>query len=163
MRKRFIELRKKSWFVSVMAAVLLALAVGVTSLFGAGTVSQSTAYLGKGVYLTTFSCAGDTSDGSFPEFTTDKNIDGKVLFVVTDPSGVTAPTDNYDIVFNDSTTCDVFGGELANRSTSVTQQAEPKIGSGYGPRYVNGPLTGVITNSSVTDARLTIYLYFERE
>ena len=79
---------------------------------------------------------------------------GHVLQATTNP-GATAPTDNYDIVINDSDGIDVFGGNLANRDTANSEQAAPSIAD----RFVNGDLTVVFTNNSVNSANGVLCVY----
>lgn len=103
----------------------------------------------------------DASGGSVDNVDTEKNIDGEVLFVVTDP-GATVPTNDYDITLADSQGCDILGSEGDNRSSTTTQQAMLKIGNHYGPRYVEGPLTLGISGNSVNSALINVYIYFRR-
>lgn len=100
------------------------------------------------------------TDGTYTNYTTLWNVDGYVFMVVTDP-GATAPTANYDITLLDSDGVDVMGGELANRHTTSTEQAVPKIDAVYGTRFVKGPLTLTISNNSVNTAlgEVIIYIY----
>ena len=79
--------------------------------------------------------------------------------VITDP-GTEAPTADYDITLTDADGVDVMGGELADRHTTATEQAVPKIGDTvYGTRFVKGPLIFAITNNSVNDAAGEIFIY----
>ena len=52
-----------------------------------------------------------------------KVLSGVALRCTTDPDGSAAPTDNYDIVVNDSLGGDVVGGALANRDTLDSESA----------------------------------------
>lgn len=101
----------------------------------------------------------DDSDGSVPTATINF---GRAVFVymgVTQPDSGTAPTADYDIAVNDEYGCDIFGGELGDRSDTAGEQATPKIGNIYGPRLVNGDLTFSLSNNSVNSAEGTLILY----
>lgn len=92
-------------------------------------------------------------------------IDGTIYYVVTDPSGTTAPTDNYDIyIYNTAhgTTFDIMGGSLNNRDSASTEWARPYISteSGYAPLPVWGEITIVISGNSVNDARGQIEIFY---
>ena len=82
-------------------------------------------------------------DGSVTGATTSVHT-GKVVALLTDPdSGGDAPSDNYDIVVNDSDTLDVLAGGGANRSATVVQGvAAASLGA-----VVNSTLTLEITNA----------------
>jgi hypothetical protein len=88
-------------------------------------------------------------------------INGYIVQVVTDP-GATAPTDNYDIVLNDSDSMDIMGGRLQNRDTSNSEQEVPLIGGTYMPRYVNGSVSLDIDNAGNAKGG-TIIIYVWRE
>jgi hypothetical protein len=70
---------------------------------------------------------------------------------------------NYDITLSDSDSCDVLGGEGANRSDSASEQIIPKIGNGYGPVRVDSVLTLAATGNSVNSATVTVKVYVEVE
>lgn len=143
-------------------AAVLALAVFAADARAAGSVSQTITKQPGGVSVLTFTCTADSSGGSYPSTATTVPIYGYVFLVVTNP-GSTAPTDNYDIVLNDADGIDVMGGMLANRDTSTSEQAVPKIDSTnsiYGPRYVGSTLTLVITNNSVNSAGTVVSVYY---
>jgi len=85
---------------------------------------------------------------------------GKYLFLmVTDPSA-TAPTTLYDITLVDDGSLDLAGGELANRSATLREQAIPKLnGSCYGDRVIDGGL--VVTIAAAGNAKIgDLILYF---
>jgi hypothetical protein len=85
-----------------------------------------------------------------------------ITLVITNP-GSPAPTDNYDIVINDSDGVDVMGGTLANRDTSNSEQALPYIGSlAYGPRQIDGILTFSLSGNSVNSATGTCKVFLGR-
>jgi hypothetical protein len=95
-------------------------------------------------------------------------IDGTIYVVVTDPSGTTAPTDNYDIyMYNTAhgTTFDIMGGALENRDTSNTEWARPYISteSGYAPLPVWGEISIAISGNAVVDAEGQIEIFYFRD
>ena len=105
------------------------------------------------------------ADGSLTNTALDayiqKAIRGKKCILgVTNP-GSTAPTDNYDLTVLDGESCDIFGGELANRDTANSEQAIPKAGNSYGGRPIDTNLTLTLANNSVNSATLRLKLYFE--
>lgn len=97
-----------------------------------------------------------------PTFTIDPDtygIRGWYLYSVETDPGTTAPTDNYDLVINDSNGIDVCWGLLANRSTSATQQVNCAT-SGHSYPVVRSTLTPVLTNNSVNSATGVIIFTF---
>jgi len=116
---------------------------------------------------------GDSGDGTVPETAFDAvdtiDILGRYcVLAVTDPDGVTAPTDDYDIVIEDEYGCDVFGGALANRdganseqAVPKSEQAVPKVNNVYGGRLCAGVWTFKLTGNSVNSAKGKCVLYFE--
>lgn len=137
----------------VLFLILLFVVVTALSVWGAGTATVTNTCenpMSGDVCQVTWSWTGDNfSQASTP-------VTGSVCMATTNPAG--SPTDNYDIVINDSDGIDIFGGELANRDTTNSEQAVPKVGNGYGCRHVTGALTAVTTNQSVTTATGTIKL-----
>lgn len=111
----------------------------------------------QGIYKIEFNWTADSADGSVPAKTS-QEIDGLVFMAVTDP-GATAPTASYDITLTDSDSCDVFGGELANRSATAIEQASPLVGNFYGQRYVKGTLTLNVTGNAVNSATGKVIVY----
>lgn len=62
--------------------------------------------------------------------TTTGIFDGKLITLVTDPDGVAAPSDDYDIVINDADGLDVLVGAGADRDTANTELvAEASLGA----------------------------------
>lgn len=126
----------------------------------AGTITSVMTKIGRKLRKVTFTCTADAADGSFPSTQTGFDVVGKVLMALTNP-GATGPTADYDIAINDEAGCDIMGGELADRSNSVSEQAIPKMGNGYGKRPVDGKLTPAISNNAVNSAVVVIDLYVE--
>jgi hypothetical protein len=62
------------------------------------------------------------------------HLDGELIRVVTNPDDVAAPTTLYDITLVDEDGFDIAGGELANRSATVTESVTLAAPSThYGP------------------------------
>jgi hypothetical protein len=104
-------------------------------------------------------CTFDGSDGSFTSVKI-REMEGFLFTVITDPDGVTAPTDQYDITLTDSRGLDVMGGALANRSNTTTEMTYPILNSNYTSIPVKDQLTLNITNNSVNSAIVTIVIYY---
>ncbi len=85
-----------------------------------------------------------------------------VLFAITNP-GATAPTANYNAVFTDEDSCDIFGGELNDLSATVAEQAVPLVGSAYATRPITSALSFDITDNSVNTGLGTAILFLGRE
>lgn len=116
-----------------------------------------------GIKSIAFTCTGDSSNGSFPsDVDTGRDLKGFIFLVVTNP-GTTAPTADYDIVLNDGDGIDIMGGELGDRSATVSEQAIPLIDAAFGSRYVFGRVTPVITNNSVNSAVIVLTIYYYTE
>jgi len=115
------------------------------------------------------SWVADDTNGSVPDaeialsgaLEHDKPINGWVFMAETNP-GSPAPTANYDITIKNAAGADIFGGELADRSGSVTERVLPKIGSAYDKAWVSGILTFTLANNSVNSAAGTATLYVVR-
>lgn len=106
-----------------------------------------------------------TSDASGDVNGTDtKALSGRAIRFVTNP-GATAPTDNYDVVVNDSDGADVAAGCLADRDTANTEQAVPIVETVKGAStyatsaaVFDGPLSLVVTNAgNAKQGVLTMY------
>ena len=79
-----------------------------------------------------------TSDASGDaDATTTTAIDGECLLFGTDPSGASAPTDNYDITITDEDGLDVLVGAGADRDTANIE-------------YVQGSSLGVCAGTKLT-------------
>ena len=75
---------------------------------------------GKGFRKITFDWTGHT-DGVVTKVATSKVYTGKVEVLITDPDGVAAPTDNYDVTVTDDEDYDILVGAGANRDTANTE------------------------------------------
>lgn len=160
----------------VIILVTLLLAALTPNLFAAAAGDsvciQSTKYIPPtlpgsrpvvGVY--TFSCTGDSTDGSFlaMPFTTSliQKFMGFYLYKVITNPGATSPTDNWDFTITDANSIDILGGSGANRHTTTSQMTAPLLTTGvYFAQPVLGPWTLNITGNSVNSATLVIDLVF---
>ena len=123
----------------------------------AGTVTVTVHAWRDNIIIEKHALVADSSDASVPNSTI-KRRDGWGIAWVTNDPGATAPTDNYDQVINNDVGGDVMGGALANRDTSVTEQAIPLAGSTpwVPPLYCDHTL--VTTNNAVNSAIITVYV-----
>lgn len=148
----------------LLLQLLIVITFVLTILHGVWAGSATRPIPGDNVYALEF--AWTASGGTVPAETygddrTEQLWSGYIIRVVTNP-GDTAPTDDYDITITDAEGCDVMGGELANRDTSTSEQAVPKIGSAYGGAYVEGQLTLNVSGNSVGSATGKVVIYIER-
>lgn len=126
------------------------------------TYSVSSARVGNEIVeVHQWDFVADDGNGSVPDAVSTNAVQGFVMLGVTNP-GTTAPQDNYDITLADDDSCDVFGAELTNRDTAVSEQAMPKIGSYYGERYVNSVLTMALAGNNVNSATGTLKVNVRR-
>jgi len=153
--------------MKLMILVFLACMMFVGNALAAGSVTVSIAKMPSDtIRVVTFSWTADASDGSVPSTTVSAAITQQIagwncFLGVTNP-GSTAPTDNYDIVVNDTDGVDIFGGKLNNRDTATSEQAVPLVGGAYMTRPVTGAITMVLTNNSVNSATGTLQLFFSK-
>lgn len=121
--------------------------------FAAGTCVPSLADVtpGQSVYTTLFTCTADAAAATYPA--TLFQVDGWIIGVKTVPSGVTAPTNLYDITFNaDVTGTDIMAGALADRSATGVQYI-------YSPQpYYRGAVTITTTGNAVNSAVFLLYI-----
>lgn len=139
---------------------LFALLFFATPAFSTCTVTHTTA--GSPVELLTFTCQTDTAGSATITGVTSGAVRGWVFQAETDP-GATGPTDNYDIVLNNSGGADVFNGALANRDTTNTELAWPLVGTIPVRTFVDGTLAIVVTNNSVNNATFVMKVWIMRE
>jgi cyclophilin family peptidyl-prolyl cis-trans isomerase len=126
----------------------------------AGTISESLTCDVAPVKVVTFTCTADSSDGSYPATTVSTNIKGRLLQIVTDPSGDTAPQDNYDITITESGGADMLLGVAANRDTANTEVAIVESNGAHSVVAETDSLTLNITNNNVNSAIIVIKLYW---
>jgi cyclophilin family peptidyl-prolyl cis-trans isomerase len=126
----------------------------------AGTVSEELTCDVAPVKVVTFTCTADSSDGSYPATTISTNIKGRLLQIVTDPDGDTAPQDNYDITITESGGADMLLGVAANRDTANTEVAIVESNGAHSVVAETDALTLNITNNNVNSAGIVIKLYW---
>ena len=126
----------------------------------AGTVSEELTCNVAPVNVVTFTCTADSSDGSYPATSISTNIKGRLLQIVTDPDGDTAPQDNYDITITDSGGADMLLGVAANRDTANTEVAIVESNGAHSVVAETDSLTLNITNNNVNSAGIVIKLYW---
>ena len=126
----------------------------------AGTVSEELTCNVAPVNVVTFTCTADSSDGSYPATTISTNIKGRLLQIVTDPDGDTAPQDNYDITITDSGGADMLLGVAANRDTANTEVAIVESNGAQSIVAETDSLTLNIANNNVNSAGIVIKLYW---
>lgn len=141
----------------VLACCLVFISLAQNSqLRAAATVSADTItdYQGFSVHEYTYTM---TTTGAA---TTTTAIKGRVFMVETNP-GTTAPTDNYDLVINDSNGADIMGGALSNRDTANTEFAQPLVGALAPPQGmpVDSVLSIVSSGNSVSGATVLLRIF----
>lgn len=155
---------KRLLLIAPVIAALIVPSIG----WSAGSCTQSLASTANtNVKVVTFTCTGDSSDGTIPSTDTSAAIttaiSGFYLTEVRTNPGTTAPTALYDVVINDTDGIDLMGGTLVDRSATVSQAAIPAPISGiYGARPIDGALTLVITNNSVNSAGIVLKLFLTK-
>jgi hypothetical protein len=145
---------KKS--IITMAMVILVL-VGFVSLAKAAAdqVITSTAYtVADGMYMLELAVETDTT-GVMSDYETE-NINGIIYLIETDP-GTPAPTAAYDLTLLNDNGIDVMGGNLANRSATLTERASPLR---YQAQPVKGKLTLTLANNSEINAAFKVRIWF---
>ena len=147
-----------------IAIIILAILMMATNLWAVdpSVVTCSYASVNNEVSTITWTWTAKSDDGTVTS-TACGSIKGWVFMATTDP-GSTPPQASYDIVLNDSDSVDIFGAELNNLSATISAHAIPKIGSSYyGPRFVNGALTMVLTGNNVNSANGILKIYYYRQ
>lgn len=146
----------KKLFALIIFSVFLLASVMV---FAAGTVTQTWKQYGRDVTVVTFTCTADSVDNSYPATATNREINGFVFLVITNPDDTTAPTDDYDITLVDADGVDIMGGELVDRDNTNSEQAVPLIDAVYGSRWVTGIFTVTPTGNSVASAVFVMQVF----
>ena len=100
-----------------------------------GTVTITELLTGRSVKKVTWAWTS-TAGGDASDVTTGV-CDGDLIGFATVPSGVTAPTDDYDVTITDSDSLDVLLGAGADRDTANTE-------------YVNRQSIGAVSKSTLT-------------
>ena len=108
------------------------------------------------------SWVGDSANGSVPTTTINSStyqIQGWYLYSAETKPGTPAPTDQYSIVINDSSSLDIAGSLITSRSTTNTELVNVGKAS-FGYPIVNSNLSFVLTGNSQTSAKGTLILTF---
>lgn len=146
----------------IVFALISAVAFGA---WAAGTVTITKQPVSPNVYYLKFawtSTAGGLADATFGDGATEFLSPGYCILLVTDP-GATAPTANWDVTVTDPWGCDIAGGQLMNRSATITEQAlAATVLQPYGERYVHGTLKLNVTNAGNATVG-DVYIYIRRE
>jgi len=147
----------------IIIALILCLCV-VTSAFSASSFTESYGYLGSNIYSLTLNWTA-AADGSVTSYTTAATIKGYIFTAVTNPdttAGGLAPTDDYDITITNSQGIDLFGGALADRDSTNSENAVPLLTPGvYYTPIANEKVIIGISNNSVNGAKGKLILYWE--
>ena len=170
----------------IFTALMVLLLVG--HAFGAGTVTQSIKQIAKDVYIVTFICIGDSSNGSIPNTATKDNDDSTSKRVLNGKirglrlkevkayptSGGTAPLasnvfivddDNLDLLGSEDGSTTAWAGLTLIHATltrsAVPNRYLPRAGQhqNYWPP-VDGVLTLKVTGQTTASADYTIELKF---
>ena len=144
----------------IIVLAILALSSMAFAADSVVTVKRNTAH--NGMEVVVFTWLANTVTGAVPATSTStkwpKDRAGCIAKVVTNP-GSTAPTDNYDITLTDADGVDLMGGELADRDTSTSEVAVPKIDTTFGCVVVTESFIMNITGQSVSAATGTMSVY----
>ncbi len=87
----------------------------------AGTVVTTERTLGVVKKITFAWTSGSGGDAGKADATTTGVYDGKIIAVLTDPDGTTAPTDNYGVEIKDSDGLDLCATNCLLRDTANTE------------------------------------------
>ncbi len=139
-----------------LALTLILLLIIPTTVFSAGSVTESWKSLGDGSLRELTLTVTASFTGAVTDYDVEQNIDGCLYYAVTNP-GAKAPTDNYDITFIDSDSVDQAGGELANRDTANTETV--KFATVV---CMTGIGTLTVSNNTNNSAVTVIKLFFGR-
>lgn len=152
--------------LAIYIGIIFLISSSIVHAAGTVVVTTETMPNNMDVRTITFTWTADAAAATVPSTTLTADqiayVQGFHCYLaITDP-GATAPTADYDIVINDTLSCDVFGGELADRSATTSEQCSPAVGSAYGGRTCLGAWTFVLTNNSVNSATGVLVLCFSR-
>jgi hypothetical protein len=105
-------------------------------------------------------------DEDFPENVMDFINGWKCIMAVTIPGNHakcagTEPTALYDIEILDEYDVDIFGGQLKDRSSTLSEQTTPLVDTALMSRPVTGDLTFILENNGENDANGFTRLDFE--
>jgi len=156
--------------VIVLSIVLILIIAGLA--LGAGVVTQTKSRLSENVEVINIDIVADASgnialdaSGNATTFSTEA-FNGFVFLVTTNP-GTPSPTSSYDVYLYDSTdtSLDVMGGQLVDRSPTLSQQLLPKIGgvTVEKGRYVQGGLSVDVSNNTASNAVIGLKIYYNKD
>ena len=149
-------MKRLKTFLIALFLLFPALSWGVASV-----VTVTYGSVNTEVSTITWTWAANSDDGTVTS-TACSSFKGWVFMGVVDPVAG-PPQASYDIVLNDSDSADIFGGQFVDLSQTVSAQAVPKIGTSYyGPRFINGILTMVLTGNNVGTATGILKIYYYR-
>jgi hypothetical protein len=146
----------KTRSIITVAMVLLVLVGFVSQLNAAAaqTVTQTAYTVAEGMYMLDLAVTTDTT-GAMSNYETE-NINGIIYMVETSP-GSTAPTNLYDLTLLNDNSIDLMGGNLADRSDTLTQRASPLR---YQAQPVKGKLTLTLAHNSVHNGQFNVRIWF---
>lgn len=136
----------------ILAAIVVLLLPNMAIAAGSCTAATITK---QSITVTTYTCTGDSSGGSYPTKVSDVSIRGWVYAVDTIP-GTPNPTAAWDATLKNANGYDVMEGAILNRSASAAERI--KTGT-----WVDGPLTLAITGNSVNSAVIVVKVYTYKE
>lgn len=139
----------------ILAAIVLLLLPSVA--VAAGSCAATSTTTRQNVVVITWTCVGDSSNGTYPA--TDSNVGVRGwLFAVDTVPGTTNPEDNWDATLTNADGYDLMGGALANRDTANAERAVP-----VKTAWVDGPLTLTISGNSTVSADIVVKAYIYKE
>jgi hypothetical protein len=147
----------------LLAAVFVAKAwaVGTCTVTGPTPIGQTQVYTNSQPFVTTITCVGDASTGSFPATTipgllsTAQQLQGFYITRVEIVPGATQPTAGYKVTITDSNGVDELGGNATNLNASGAQI----FATGAAATPINGLETLNITGNSVNSANVTVLVF----
>jgi len=144
----------------LFAILIMALLFTPSAFATDDTVRQTTAMSTQDTRIIDFKWVGDSSAGTVTSTQLDQNlynsIDGWYLVAVMTDPGATAPTDDYDLVINNSSGLDMMDGNLTDRDTADTEIAYADTLASV----VDSRFTVVWSNQTDAGATGTIRMYF---
>lgn len=107
------------------------------------------------------SASASTDDGTYMTKVITRILKGKILAMTKVIPGSATPSNLFDVTVKDEDGIDLFGGTLANLSSSAATVKYPYDGNtNYGTRLITGAITVAVTNAGDTKTG-TIILHFE--
>lgn len=145
--------------------LLVSFLLCMSSVFAAGSVSQSFSRLGSSeTWVLIFEWLGDAGDGSVPATAARlsgggaPDFQGYVLQGVEFSPGTPAPAAGYSVAIRNGVGVDMLEGGGASLSATTASSSAP----GTNSLPLNGTFTLNITGSSVASARGRVFVYFQK-